>query len=143
MCQAIISIRRLRSLSFKKCAFWLRRHHPSNGTLGALRTKEENLRLAAHPTIPPSIVLLLTVGVVLALILTWLGRVILLLLFATIVVAVFLTAIVDWIAPNLQVKRGLALAFILLFAAVVAVLTLWISGPSIIEQFARLQTDLP
>jgi len=95
------------------------------------------------PGNPAVSVLLLTVGVVLALILAWLGRVILLLLFAAIVVAVFLTAIVDWIAPKLRLKRGLALALVLLSATVIAVLTLWISGPNIIEQFARLQTDLP
>lgn len=95
------------------------------------------------PGNPAVSVLLLTVGVVLALILAWLGRVILLLLFAAIVVAVFLTAIVDWIAPKLRLKRGLALALVLLIATVIAVLTLWISGPNIIEQFARLQTDLP
>ena len=92
---------------------------------------------------PAVFVLLLTVGVVLALILAWLGRVILLLLFAAIVVAVLLTAIVDWVMPKLRLRRGLALTLILLIASVFAVLTLWISGPNIIEQFARLQADLP
>ena len=52
------------------------------------------------PNNPAVSVLLLAVGVVLALILAWLGRVIFLLLFAAIVVAVFLTAIVDWVRPE-------------------------------------------
>jgi len=95
------------------------------------------------PNNPAVFVLLLAVAVVLSLILAWLGRVILLLLFAAIVGAVFLTAIVDWVKPKLRLKRGLALALILLIASVFVVLTLWISGPNIIEQFARLQTDLP
>ena len=57
-------------------------------------------------------VLLLAVGLVLALILAWLGRVILMLLFAAIVVAVLLTAIVDWINAKLKLRRGLAFALI-------------------------------
>jgi predicted PurR-regulated permease PerM len=88
-------------------------------------------------------VLLLAIALVLALILAWLGRIILLLFFAAIVVAVLLTAIVDWIKAKLRLKKGLAFALILLTASVLAVLTLWIVGPNIIEQFADLQTDLP
>ncbi len=95
------------------------------------------------PNNPAVFVVLLAVGVVVALVLAWLGRVILLLLLAAIVVAAFLTAIVDWVTPKLRLKRGLALALILLIASAFFVLTLWISGPDIIEQFARLQTDLP
>jgi predicted PurR-regulated permease PerM len=86
---------------------------------------------------------LLAAGVALAFTLLWLGRVIVLLLFAGIVVAVFLTAIVDWIRTKLRLKHGLALALTLLTATVLVVLTLWISGPSIAEQFTRLQADLP
>jgi predicted PurR-regulated permease PerM len=71
------------------------------------------------------------------------GRVILLLIFAAIVVAVLLTAIIDWIKAKLQLRRGLAFALILLTAATLLFLTLWISGPNIIEQFSNLQTDLP
>ncbi len=92
---------------------------------------------------PVFFVLLLAVGLVLAVILAWLGRVILLLLFAAIVVAVLLTAIVDWIKARLKLKPGLALALILFTAAALGFLSLWISGPNIIEQFAKLQTDLP
>jgi len=92
---------------------------------------------------PAVFVLLLAVGLVLALMLAWMGRVILLLVFAAIVVAVLLTAIVDWIKAKLKLRQGLAFALILLTASTLAFLTLWISGPAIIEQFSRLQTDLP
>jgi predicted PurR-regulated permease PerM len=88
-------------------------------------------------------VVLLAVGLSLAITLAWLGRIILLLLFAAIVVAVFLTAIVDWIKPKLKLNHGLALALILFTASALALFTLWISGPNIIEQFAKLQTELP
>jgi predicted PurR-regulated permease PerM len=88
-------------------------------------------------------VVLLAVGLSLVITLAWLGRVILLLLFAAIVVAVFLTAIVDWIKAKLKLNQGWALALILFTASALALLTLWISGPNIIEQFAKLQTDLP
>jgi predicted PurR-regulated permease PerM len=85
----------------------------------------------------------LAVGLCLVITLAWLGRVILLLLFAAIVVAVFLTAIVDWIKAKFKLNQGLALALILFTASALALFTLWISGPNIIEQFAKLQTDLP
>ena len=85
----------------------------------------------------------LAAGLMLALTVIWLGRVIVLLLFAGIVAAVLLTAVVDWIKTRLRLKHGLALALTLLTAAVLVILTVWISGPNIVEQFTRLQTDLP
>ena len=87
--------------------------------------------------------LLVAFGLLLALILAWMGRVILLLLFAGIVLAVLLTAIVDWIRPRLKIRRGAALALLLLTGATLVILALWISGPHLIGQFAALQTDLP
>jgi predicted PurR-regulated permease PerM len=91
----------------------------------------------------PILILLLAVGLVLVVLLAWLGRVILLLLFAAIVVAVLLTAITDWIGAKLKLRRGLSLAILLITVSALFVLTLWIRGPHMIEQFASLQTDLP
>jgi predicted PurR-regulated permease PerM len=88
-------------------------------------------------------VVFLAVGLSVAIALAWLGRVILLLLFAAIVVAVFLTAIVDWIKAKLKLNHGWALALILFTVSALALFTLWISGPNIIGQFAKLQTELP
>ena len=92
---------------------------------------------------PAVFVLLLAVGLVLALMLAWIGRVILLLVFAAIVVAVLLTAIVDWIKAKLKLRQGwhsllscsqpLPSSFLLCGSV----------GPHIIEQFSSLQTDLP
>ncbi len=95
------------------------------------------------PANPVVSALLLTVGLVLALILVWLGRVIFLLLFAGILAAVLLSSIVDWIKATLKLKRGLALAVVLLAASALVFLALWITGPNIVEQFAKLQIDLP
>ena len=91
----------------------------------------------------PIFILLLAVGLVLVVLLAWLGRVILLLLFAAIVVAVLLTAITDWIGAKLKLGRGLTLALFLITVFTLVALTLWIRGPHIIEQFASLQNDLP
>ena len=95
---------------------------------------------SSNPGVP---VLLLAVGLVLAVILAWLGRVIFMLLFAAIVVAVLLTGLVDWINAKLKLSRRLAVALILFTSTTFVILTLWISGPNIIEQFASLETDLP
>ncbi len=42
-----------------------------------------------------------------------------------------------------RLKQGVAFALILLTGSTLIFLTLWISGPNIIEQFASLQTDIP
>ncbi len=86
---------------------------------------------------------LLTVGIIIFLIIAWLARVIVMLLFASGVLAVLLSAVVDWVTPKLKIRRGFAFALLLGAGFMVVVLTLWIRGPSIIEQFSDLQADLP
>lgn len=88
-------------------------------------------------------VLLLAVGLVLAVTLAWMGRVILLLLFAAIILASLLSAIVDWVMKKLKLGRNMAFALITLAGASLVILTLWLSGPNIIDQFQSLQADLP
>lgn len=96
------------------------------------------------PSRNPAIsVLLLAVGLVVALIAAWLGRFILLLLFAATVLAILLTSVVGWVKAKLQIGRRLAFALIVLPAITLIAITLWISGPNIAEQFASLQADLP
>ena len=65
------------------------------------------------------------------------------LLFAATVVAVMMTAMVDWMGTRFRLGRRLAFALILFVAACLVGLTLWLSGPSVIDQFSSLQTDLP
>ena len=88
-------------------------------------------------------VLLLAVGIVLVLTLAWMGRVILLLVFAAIILASLLSAIVDWAIKKLKLGRNTTFALIMLSGATLVVLALWLSGPNIIDQFQSLQTDLP
>ena len=68
---------------------------------------------------------LLTVGIIVWLLVAWVGRVIVMLLLAAVVFAVLLSAVVDWVTTKLKIRRGLV--FALLFAAgfVAVFLTLW------------------
>ena len=83
------------------------------------------------------------IGLLAALFLIWFGRVILLLVFAAIVVAVVMTAIVDWLKLKWKVGQRVAFTLILSVATILIALAIWLIGPSIIIQFADLQSDLP
>jgi predicted PurR-regulated permease PerM len=91
----------------------------------------------------PTTLLFTALGLIVALLIAWLGRVILLLLFAGIVAAVLLTAVVDWLDTRFRLGRKLAFALILSLAVCCLSLIVWLSGPRIIDQLADLQTDLP
>jgi predicted PurR-regulated permease PerM len=95
------------------------------------------------PKNPANSLLLLAAGLVFSLTLAWLGRLVLLLLFAAVVVAILLTSIVDWAMAKLKIGRKLAFALIMLATSSIVILALWISGPNIVEQFASLQVELP
>lgn len=88
-------------------------------------------------------VLLFAVSIVLALALAWMGRVILLLLFAAIVLASLLSAIIDWVMKKLNLGRNKAFALIMLVGFASVILFFWVSGQNIVDQFASLQADLP
>jgi predicted PurR-regulated permease PerM len=88
-------------------------------------------------------VLLFAVCIVLTLALAWIGRVILLLLFAAIVLASLLSAIIDWVMRKLRLGRNKAFALIMLVGVTLVILVLWLGGQNIIDQFASLQADLP
>ncbi len=91
----------------------------------------------------PTTLLFLAVGLVSVIALAWIGRVILLLFFAAIVVAALVTSLVDWLGARLRLGRKLAFTFILVVAVILLATSIWLVGPSIIDQFADLQTDLP
>jgi predicted PurR-regulated permease PerM len=82
-------------------------------------------------------------GLIVALSLAWLGRIILMLLFAAIVVAALLTAVVEWLGGKFKLERRLSFPLILCSAIGLVALIVWLSGAGIIAQFADLQTDLP
>jgi len=82
-------------------------------------------------------------GLIVAISLAWLGRIILMLLFAAIVVAALLTAVVEWLGEKFKLGRRVSFPLILCAAIGFVGLTVWLSGAGIIAQFADLQTDLP
>lgn len=86
---------------------------------------------------------MLGIGLVVAIILVWLGRAILMLLFAAIVLAVLMTAVVDWLKIRFKLKAGLAFGLLVTGSFVSVALALWLLGPSLLDQFSDLQTDLP
>jgi predicted PurR-regulated permease PerM len=87
--------------------------------------------------------LLAITGVGLAFGMFWIGRVIFLLLFASIIGSIFLTAISGWLHAKLKIKQGLALGLFLLVAAAVTALFIWSQGDNVAQQFADLQIELP
>ena len=60
------------------------------------------------------------------LLVAWVGRVIVMLLVASAVIAVLLSSVVDWVTARLKIRRGLAFALLLTGSVVAVFLTLWI-----------------
>jgi len=90
-----------------------------------------------------SFTLLAITAIGLAFGLVWIGRVIFLLLFASIIGAVFLTFIADWLHTRFNIKPGAALALFICVSFAVVGAVIWIQGPNIVAQFAELETQLP
>lgn len=97
----------------------------------------------ADPSYSPLSLMLLGIGFVLALMVAWLGRVILLLLFAAILIAVLVVAVVDWLKARFKLKAGLAFGLLLAVSMSLVILGVWLIGPRVVDQFADLQADLP
>jgi hypothetical protein len=75
--------------------------------------------------------------------LVWIGRVIFLLLFASMIGAVLLTTVSDWLHRRLKIKHGLALVLFIVCLFGVIALLVWAQGPNIVEQFADLEVEVP
>src|ERR1700692_2422657 len=116
--------------------------HSSQGRVHSTRMVQERSSLTnwRAPTAAIRLVFL-TIGIIVLLLLAWIGRVIVVLLFAAAIVAVLVSAVVDWLRATLRTRREFAFLLFLFGAALLILLTLWIKGPDIIEQFADLQTD--
>ncbi|MFC5863804.1 AI-2E family transporter [Acidicapsa dinghuensis] len=87
--------------------------------------------------------LLIITGFTLTIALLWMGRVIFLLLFASIVGATILTTISDWLHRRLRIRHGAAMALFILVSLGVIALVIWILGPNVVQQFSELETQLP
>jgi predicted PurR-regulated permease PerM len=75
--------------------------------------------------------------------LLWIGRYVLLLVFAACVGALMLSTITDWLQSLCRVPRSFALAFVLGCGVALAILGIWLRGPVLAEQLADIQTDFP
>jgi predicted PurR-regulated permease PerM len=75
--------------------------------------------------------------------LVWIGRVIFLLLFASIVFTIFLTSIADWLHTRLRIRQGAALALFICVTFAIIALLVWILGPNAVQQVADLEIELP
>lgn len=65
------------------------------------------------------------------------------LVFGAIVVAALLTAVINWLGRRFRLGRRTSFTLILFVAVCLLSLLVWLIGPSIIDQFSDLQTDLP
>jgi predicted PurR-regulated permease PerM len=81
--------------------------------------------------------------IALAIGLIWIGRVIFLLLFASVVGAILLTTTSNWIHTRLKIKQGHALALFICVSFAVVALLVWMLGPNVVDQFADLEVELP
>jgi predicted PurR-regulated permease PerM len=81
--------------------------------------------------------------IALAIGLVWIGRVIFLLLFASIVGAILLTTTSSWLHTRLKIKQGHALALFIFVSFAVVALLVWMLGPNVVDQFADLEVELP
>lgn len=87
--------------------------------------------------------LLTVVAISLSFGLIWIGRVIFLLLFASVIGTIFLSAIANWLHVRFKIRQGLALGLFMLVAVAVVGLVVWMLGPSAVQQAADLQVELP
>lgn len=90
-----------------------------------------------------SFTILAITTVALAIGLIWIGRVIFLLLFASIIGAILLTTVSSWLHTRLKIKQGAALALFLCVSFTLVALLVWVLGPNAVQQFADLETELP
>jgi predicted PurR-regulated permease PerM len=82
-------------------------------------------------------------GVTLIVAVAWMARVILLLLFAGVIGSLVLSTATNWCAAKFKLRRSLALTTVIASFVACVGMGVWISGPTILQQFSDLQTDLP
>lgn len=81
--------------------------------------------------------LLLGIGIIVAIIVARLGRAILMPLFAAIVLAALMTAVVNSLKKRFKLKAGVAFGLLVRGSFVVVALAVWLLDPSVMDQFSR------
>jgi predicted PurR-regulated permease PerM len=87
--------------------------------------------------------LLAVTGIGLALVFAWIGRVILMLVFASAIGAILLTTVADWLHKKFRIKQGLALVLFMLALVGAIALLVFVQGDNVARQFAMLEVELP
>ena len=82
-------------------------------------------------------------GVIMTAVFVWMTRVILLLLFAGVIGALLLSTATKWTGERFKLRRGLALATVVVSFTICIGLGIWLRGPALAQQFSDLQIDLP
>lgn len=88
-----------------------------------------------------TVAVVLTVGLLVAVI--WLSVRVWLAVFAGVLLAVFLSTLTRWVSRSTHLRRGWALASVLLALLGLTVLGAWLLAPRVIEQFTELSQRLP
>jgi predicted PurR-regulated permease PerM len=83
------------------------------------------------------------VGAILLAVLLWLAIDVLLLFFASVLLALFLRGISNWLSQHTPLSEGLALAVTVLTLAAVTAGVIWLVAPRIAEQLDELAATLP
>lgn len=82
-------------------------------------------------------------GIVIAVFTLWIGRVIFMLLFASIIGAILLTTVSDWLHRKLKISKGLAMGGFLLGAVAIIIVLIRLQGDNFAQQFTDLEIELP
>ena len=90
-----------------------------------------------------SVVVLTASAVLVLLYVSWLGRTVLLLIFAGILLAVMLHSAASWLEKRLRIRRRWALPLVVMAVAAILGLGVWLRGPAIAAQIDQLQERLP
>jgi predicted PurR-regulated permease PerM len=88
-------------------------------------------------------VIVVVAATILSIVTIWEARVILLVLFAGCLGALVLTTLTDKIRSWLHIPRVVALIVFLACLGLVVTLGSWLRGPELVEQFGKLQVDVP
>lgn len=110
--------------------------HDLFAVYGHLGTSDEFRRKAVF-AVSVSVIAIAVVALV------WIGRHVLLLLFAGCIGALILSTLTDWVKSKLRLQRGLAFALVVVSLFALFGLGIWFRGPVLAHHIVDLQSDIP
>ncbi len=112
----------------------------SHGTDADQRVGLASNGLDARPTLIRAFIY---TSVILVLLLLWFALDVLLLIFAAILLAVFLRGLSDWLSERTSLSPGWSLALVVLALLILLVSSTWLLAPTVGRQARQLATQLP